>query len=110
LSFSPWPVTEISYHKWQTRASNGWSQCAQLVPHAPPPPTTTVPDVLGDTEEDAVAEIHAAGLTVSNISHINNCVDPGTVQVQNPKGGTAMAQGSTVHITISSCTGGGHPK
>jgi hypothetical protein len=98
------------YHKWQTAASNGWSQWVQLVPHAPPPPTTTVPNVMGEIERDAVREIHAAGLTVGAISHINNCVDPGTVQVQNPRGGTTVAQGSAVRITISTCTGGGHPK
>ena len=98
------------YHKWQTAASNGWSQWAQLVPHAPPPPTTTVPNVLGDTGKNAAAKIHLAGLTVGDISQVNNCVDPGTVQVQNPKGGTTVAQGSTVQFTISTCTGGGHPK
>ena len=39
------------YHKWQTAASNGWSQWALLVPQ---PPSTTVPDVLTDPVKTAV--------------------------------------------------------
>jgi hypothetical protein len=51
--------------------------------------------------------IHAAGLTVGAIGYINDCVDPGIVQSQNPNGGVAVPLGSAVGITISTCNSGG---
>jgi beta-lactam-binding protein with PASTA domain len=71
--------------------------------------TCTVPNVLSFDQTSAVNSIHAVGLNV-HIGSINNCLDPGTVQSENPSSGTSVAPGSTVNITISTCTGGGNPK
>jgi hypothetical protein len=77
---------------------------------------TTVPTVVGSDEPSAVRAIHAAGLAVGQISSISSCVDPGLVQLQNPRGGTLVAPGSSVSLTIATCPSGGgggaplHPK
>jgi hypothetical protein len=65
----------------------------------------TVPDVTGLTQSPAVAQIHAAGLTVGAIAHPNTCIDPGIVQTQHPAPGTTVAPGSAVNITIPTCNG-----
>ena len=65
----------------------------------------TVPDVLGLTQSPAVAQIHAAGLTVGTIAHPNTCIDPEIVQFQHPAAGTTVAPGSAVNITIPTCNG-----
>jgi hypothetical protein len=74
----------------------------------------TVPNVLGEYEAGARSNITAAGLTVSNVSSLNNCVDTGTVQIQSPFAGTTTDPGAGVSITLSTCTGngggGGNPK
>jgi len=67
---------------------------------------TTVPSVVGDKTASAVSAITAAGLTVQ-ISSVNNCVDPGFVQLQNPRGGTQVIPGTPVHITTATCSSGG---
>jgi hypothetical protein len=67
----------------------------------------TVPVVLGSGESAAVHAISAAGLVVGQISSTNNCVDPGLVQLQNPRGGTLVTPGSSVGITIATCTSTG---
>jgi hypothetical protein len=65
-----------------------------------------VPNVLSLNEGDADYDIGIAGLNVTT-SYTNNCVDPGTVQNQNPSGGVVVLPGTSVHITISTCTGSG---
>jgi hypothetical protein len=67
----------------------------------------TVPNVLGYEAASAEDAIIAAGLTVGTPSYTNTCVDPGSVQGQNPSGGTLVSPGSTVNLTISTCSGGG---
>jgi hypothetical protein len=70
----------------------------------------TVPDVLSYDQASAEQAIQDAGLTYDTPGHVNNCIDPGTVQTQNP---AAYAQvpivGTTMHIDVSTCTstGGG---
>jgi PASTA domain len=66
-----------------------------------------VPNVLSYDQSSAMDAITAAGLTVGNVSHINNCVDPGTVQIQNPNGGVTVTPGTPVNIEVSTCTSGG---
>jgi hypothetical protein len=70
----------------------------------------TVPNVLSLDKSLAVAAIHAAGLVVGTVSHIDNCVDPGTVQTQHPAGTSVVAPGSAVNLTVSACSGGGPNK
>jgi hypothetical protein len=68
-----------------------------------------VPNVLGLSQASATRAITNAGLTVGRISTLNNCVDPGSVQTQNPSGLVKVAPGTAVNITVSTCvpTGGG---
>ena len=61
-------------------------------------PTTTVPDVIGLTEQQASAAIVAAGLTAS--PQINLKSPPDTVTAQNAPAGTVEPMGSPVQITV----------
>ena len=77
---------------------------------------TSVPSVTGSDESSAIHAITAAGLRVGQISSVKSCLDPGLVQTQNPRGGTPVIPGTSVSITIATCTTGGgdgpprHPK
>jgi hypothetical protein len=76
----------------------------------------TVPGVLGMNESSAIHAITAAGLAVGQVSTINTCLDPSLVQLQNPRGGTQVVPGTSVSITIATCSSRGsdgpplHPK
>jgi serine/threonine-protein kinase len=74
----------------------------------------TVPNVISDTSATAQSRIRSAGLTVGRVSTVNNCLDPGYVQSQSPSGGAVVAPGTSVDITVSTCTtppgGGGNPR
>jgi hypothetical protein len=63
----------------------------------------TVPPVLSDKLSTATAAIRNAGLKVGTVSYVNDCVDPGTVQSQDPLPGAQVALGSPVNIKISIC-------
>jgi beta-lactam-binding protein with PASTA domain len=66
------------------------------------PPLTTVPDVLGFTQEAAQSAIVAAGLNVGAVtSYYHDSIPAGSVISQNPAGGSSRAQGSTVNLLIS---------
>jgi hypothetical protein len=69
----------------------------------------TVPNVLSYDQASAEQAIENAGLTLDTPGHVNNCIDPGTVQSQNPPAGDQVPPGTTMHIDISTCTstGGG---
>jgi beta-lactam-binding protein with PASTA domain/tRNA A-37 threonylcarbamoyl transferase component Bud32 len=60
-----------------------------------------VPDVLGQSESSATAELQAAGFEVSATEASSDTVSEGLVSAQSPTAGTAVAKGSTVTITIS---------
>jgi beta-lactam-binding protein with PASTA domain/tRNA A-37 threonylcarbamoyl transferase component Bud32 len=60
-----------------------------------------VPDVLGQSESSATAELQAAGFEVSVTEASSDTVSEGLVSAQSPSAGTAVAKGSTVTITIS---------
>jgi serine/threonine-protein kinase len=61
---------------------------------------TTVPDVVGDTRDDAVAALTAANLKVS-VSEVYSEQAVGTVTAQKPGAGTRLAEGETVFINVS---------
>lgn len=88
------------------------SQQWLLGENLPFPGGATVPNVIGFSQTNAVNTIAAAGLTVDAPSHINDCVNPGEVEVQRPQAGNVMSPGLVVHLTIGTCTGGdgGIPK
>jgi serine/threonine-protein kinase len=65
-----------------------------------------VPDVTGQTQSDATTTLQGLGLTVS-VTDSTGCDYQlyGTVLTQQPAGGTGVAAGSAVTITI--CSNGG---
>jgi len=69
-------------------------------------PTTTasasvrVPNVVGNTVNQAVNRIQAAGL-VPRPTFVDSAEDPGRVIAQNPKPGANVSSGTTVRINIS---------
>ncbi len=61
---------------------------------------TTVPDVVGESRDDAVAMLTAANLEVS-VSEVYSEQEVGTVTAQKPGAGTRLAEGETVFINVS---------
>ena len=68
-----------------------------------------VPDVSGEPEAKALHLIAAAGL-VASLSHPQTCIDPGLVSQQSPAAGAAVAPGSKVSLTVTTCKQGGNGK
>ncbi|MDQ3878193.1 MAG: PASTA domain-containing protein, partial [Actinomycetota bacterium] len=60
-----------------------------------------VPDVQGDTEDEAVAKIEDAGLTASVHHDPSDTVPEGRVISQDPPAGSSASQGDTVTIDVS---------
>jgi len=66
---------------------------------------TSVPDIVGLLEAEALNAIAEAGLVVGVVSHVVNATVPaGTVVAQDPAAGTAVAINTAVNYTIA--TGG----
>ena len=70
------------------------------------PPQVVVPDVTGQTQSDATTTLQGLGLTVS-VADSTACDYQlyGTVLTQQPTGGTSVAAGSAVTITVCSNSG-----
>jgi serine/threonine-protein kinase len=60
-----------------------------------------VPDVRGETEAQAKADLGNAGFNVVVITQEDGSVDAGTVLAQSPSGGTFLGAGKTVTITVA---------
>ena len=67
-----------------------------------PPPSVTVPDVVGKSEADAKSAIQALGLNTVVSAVVSNTVPTGAVIGQNPAPGSSAAPGTDVAITVSS--------
>ena len=63
-------------------------------------PEVTIPSVVGQTAEDAVAELTRAGL-VAQVVEINSDRDEGTVTAQSPGAGIVVVEGTQVRINVS---------
>jgi eukaryotic-like serine/threonine-protein kinase len=63
-------------------------------------PEVTIPSVVGQTSEDAVAELTRAGL-VAQVVEINSDREEGTVTAQSPGAGTVVVEGTRVRINVS---------
>ena len=63
-------------------------------------PEVTIPSVVGQTGEDAVAELTRAGL-VAQVVEVNSDRDEGTVTAQSPSAGTVVVEGTQVRINVS---------
>jgi serine/threonine-protein kinase len=69
------------------------------------PPTTTVPDVTGQTAGAAVGILSGAGFKVAQqTTNVNQQSQDGQVVSQNPSAGTTVNKGSTVTITVGKFT------
>jgi len=64
-------------------------------------PSTTVPNVVGETQAQATTDITGIGLTVSVSTAYSSTVSAGIVISQVPAGGSSVAPGSDVAITVS---------
>ncbi|MFF3495019.1 Stk1 family PASTA domain-containing Ser/Thr kinase [Streptomyces sp. NPDC002795] len=61
-----------------------------------------VPDVTGESEQDAIADLEDAGLKVEiSTKRVNSEEDKGSVARQSPAEGKQLAEGDTVTLTIS---------
>jgi hypothetical protein len=80
------------YHKWQTVASNGWGPWTLLDTQAPPPFTTTVPDLIDLSV--AQQQVQAAQL------HMTTHGSGNWVGNQAPGGGAVVPVGSSVSVGL----------
>ncbi len=63
-------------------------------------PEVTIPSVVGQTSEDAVAELTRAGL-VAQVVEVNSDREEGTVTGQAPGAGLVVVEGTQVRINVS---------
>jgi serine/threonine-protein kinase len=63
-------------------------------------PEVTIPSVVGQTVEDAVAELTRAGLN-AQVVEVNSDRDQGTVTAQSPNAGVTVVEGTQVRINVS---------
>jgi beta-lactam-binding protein with PASTA domain/predicted Ser/Thr protein kinase len=66
------------------------------------PPSSSVPDVTGDTQSSATNQLTQAGFKVDTTTQTSSSVTAGNVISQNPGAGGAATRGSTVTIVIAS--------
>lgn len=77
------------------------AQLQSTQPFVSPITGTTVPNVITDTESDAIAAIGAAGLILGTVSTAPSLDPVGTVIAQDPPGGALANIGDPVNITIA---------
>jgi beta-lactam-binding protein with PASTA domain len=63
-------------------------------------PEVTIPSVVGQSVEDAVAELTRAGLN-AQVVEVNSDRDEGTVTGQSPAAGLVVVEGTQVRINVS---------
>jgi hypothetical protein len=61
----------------------------------------TVPNVVGQTQEDGTTTVEAEGLVIAVVTAVSS-QPAGTIIAQSPPGGTLVLPGSTVTLTVSS--------
>ena len=68
------------------------------------PPTVEVPEVLGNTPEQAAQVLEEANLELGSSSNTQSSdeVAEGSILFQNPEEGTEVEEGSSVDVTVSS--------
>jgi eukaryotic-like serine/threonine-protein kinase len=70
----------------------------------PPATLVPVPDVTGDSADDAADDLRANGLTATQTQVTSKDTAIGVVASQNPQGGQVVATGSTVQLFVSKGT------
>jgi membrane peptidoglycan carboxypeptidase len=73
----------------------------QGFPQPPPPPTATVPDVVGLERAQAIARLEEAGFAAS-VVEVDSVEPEGIVAAQSPAGGATVDAGTAVRIEVSS--------
>jgi beta-lactam-binding protein with PASTA domain len=63
-------------------------------------PSVDVPDLVGETRQDALATLRKAGLA-ANVVEVPSSQPAGAVVAQSPAAGAAAAQGSPVRLNVS---------
>src|SRR4051794_18013550 len=72
------------------------------------PSTSQVPDVTLQTQSDAQSLLRGAGFAVATATRdVTDPATDGVVLAQDPEGGTPLAKGGVVTITVGSLTSGG---
>lgn len=69
-------------------------------PEPPPPPTATVPSVVGLPRDDAIARLDAAGFAAS-VVEVDSVEPKGVVAAQSPAGGSTADLGLAVRLEVS---------
>lgn len=72
-----------------------------FLPGASPPGLVSVPDVVGQDQASAEAEIAGEGLLFAIVTAYSGTVPAGDVISQSPAAGSLVSAGSTVTITVS---------
>jgi beta-lactam-binding protein with PASTA domain len=65
------------------------------------PELVDVPDVTDDNVDDATNTLHGDGFEVNVVEEFSDDVDEGQVISQDPEGGSQLAKGHTVTLTVS---------
>lgn len=65
-------------------------------------PSVTVPDVRGQSADDAQAALEAQGFQVARTEEVTGTAAPGTVLAQSPEAGTEAPAASPVTLTVES--------
>jgi serine/threonine-protein kinase len=60
-----------------------------------------VPDVTGETEDNARSALEGAGLRVGKVTEEESAEEPGTVTAQTPEAGANVAKGTSVALTVA---------
>jgi serine/threonine-protein kinase len=68
------------------------------------PEKVEVPDVTGDSEDNARSALEGAGLRVGEITREESDEAPGTVIEQSPAAGEQVAKGAAVNLTVAQPT------
>ncbi|MBV8981869.1 MAG: serine/threonine protein kinase [Acidimicrobiia bacterium] len=64
--------------------------------------TVAVPNVVNQTQDDAIASLTRAGLKANAVSIPNDTVTQGVVYAEDPASGKKVKKGSTVNLSVSS--------
>jgi hypothetical protein len=90
---------QVTVQVIMTGGAQGTTSVSITVNH---PATSTVPNVIGQSQAAADQAITNVGLTTTVTSVVSNSVPAGVVITQAPNGGATAAWGSAVNITVSS--------
>jgi serine/threonine-protein kinase len=74
---------------------------AKTMQGSPAPETAQVPNVEGESIENATSELEAAGFVVSVATKLTNAADPGDVLLQSVTAGSLLEVGDTIGLIVA---------